>query len=419
MGTDYKSIIETDSELNKIRDYDLLLERILLEARKVANADAGSIYVREVEDVTGVKVEKLAIKYAQNDTLMKRLSSGQKLIYSVFKIDIDEKTISGYCALAKKLINVADAYNLPEDAIYTFGNSFDMVSDYRTGSVLDIPLLTAEAKLLGVIQIINALDSDGKIIPFSKSDEFLISHFAEKATAALERANMTRAMVLRMIKMAELRDPIETGTHVSRVASYAVEIYDRYAFRHSVGVVEQDKFRDTLKIAAMLHDVGKVAISDSILKKPGRFTPEEFNIMKEHTRYGAMLFDDPQSYFDIVSRDIALCHHENWDGSGYPGWIDPDSGRTLKSGPDGKPLGKRGEEIPLAGRIVAIADVFDALNSKRVYKEAWDDEAVYAEMRKQSGIKFDPELVGIFLELIPTIRQIQSLYPEAHKSITI
>ena len=411
---DYKAIIETDSDLDKIQDYDLLLERILLEARKVVNADAGSIYVREVEEMTGLKVEKLAMKYAQNNTLMKRLSPGQKLIYSVFKIDIDDKTLSGYSALTKKTINVADAYNLPKNAPYTFGVSFDMISDYRTKSVLTMPLLTMEGKLVGVIQMINALDGSGEPIPFSQNDEFLIGHFAGKATAALERASMTRAMILRMIKMAELRDPIETGTHVSRVASYAVEIYDRYAFRHGISAVEQDKFRDTLRIAAMLHDVGKVAISDSILKKPGRFTPEEFNIMKEHTRYGALLFDDPQSHIDIVSRDIALCHHENWDGSGYPGWIDPVSGLALKTGADGKPLGKRGEEIPLGGRIVAIADVFDALNSKRSYKEAWSEDDVYAEIRKQSGIKFDPELVDIFLGLIPTIRQIQSIYPELH-----
>jgi HD-GYP domain-containing protein (c-di-GMP phosphodiesterase class II) len=417
MDADYKSIIETDAELNKIQDYDLLLERILLEARRVVNADAGSIYVREIEELNGLKVEKLAIKYAQNATLQHRLSPGQKLIYSAFKIDVDDKTISGYCALTKKLMNVADAYDLPNNLPYTFSSSFDMVSGYITNSVLAVPLLTMEDKLLGVIQMINALDSSGKTIPFSKNDEFLISHFAGKAAATLERASMTRAIILRMIKMAELRDPKETGTHVSRVASYAVEIYDRYAFRHGIGAVEQDKFRDTLRTAAMLHDVGKVAISDSILKKPGRFTPEEFEIMKEHTRYGALLFDDPQSHIDIVSRDIALCHHENWDGSGYPGWIDPLSGQALKTGPDGKPLGKRGEEIPLAGRIVAIADVFDALNSKRSYKEAWSEDDVYAEIRRQSGIKFDPELVGIFFELIPSVRQIQNLYPEAHSPI--
>ena len=411
--TNYKAIIETDSELNKIQDFDILLERILLEARKVVNADAGSIYVKEVEIENGVAAEKLAIKYAQNDTILKGLPPGQKSIYSIFKLPIDEKSISGYCAYKRKLVNVKDAYNLPAGVPYTFGSTYDSISGYRTTSILAIPLVIADGRLLGVIQVINARDTEGNTISFSEHDEFLISHFAENAATALERASMTRTMILRMIKMAELRDPKETGAHVNRVASYAVEIYDRYAFRHGIGVDEQEKFRDTLKIAAMLHDVGKVAISDTILKKPGRFTPEEFAIMQGHTVSGAALFDDPQSYLDTVSRNIAFFHHENWDGSGYPGWVDTISGLPQKSGPDGRPLGRKGEEIPLESRIVAVADVFDALGSRRVYKEAWDEAQVYAEIRKQAGIKFDPELVEIFFEIIPSIRQIQNLYPES------
>jgi HD-GYP domain-containing protein (c-di-GMP phosphodiesterase class II) len=411
--TNYKAILETDSELNKIQDFDILLERILLEARKVVNADAGSIYVKEVEIENGVTAEKLAIKYAQNDTILKGLPPGQKSIYSIFKLPIDEKSISGYCAYKRKLVNVKDAYNLPAGVPYTFGSTYDSISGYRTTSILAIPLVIADGRLLGVIQVINARDTEGNTISFSEHDEFLISHFAENAATALERASMTRTMILRMIKMAELRDPKETGAHVNRVASYAVEIYDRYAFRHGIGVDEQEKFRDTLKIAAMLHDVGKVAISDTILKKPGRFTPEEFAIMQGHTVSGAALFDDPQSYLDIVSRNIAFFHHENWDGSGYPGWVDTISGLPQKSGPDDRPLGRKGEEIPLESRIVAVADVFDALGSRRVYKEAWDEAQVYAEIRKQSGIKFDPELVEIFFEIIPSIRQIQNLYPES------
>jgi HD-GYP domain-containing protein (c-di-GMP phosphodiesterase class II) len=412
-NTDYKSIIAIDSELNRIQDFDLLLERILLEARKVVHADAGSIYVKEMADENGQKIEKLAIKYAQNDTLQKDLPPGQKSVYSVFKIPINDTTISGYCAYTKKLVNVTNAYNLPEGVPYTFGLSYDKISGYRTTSILTIPLVTAEDKLLGVIQMINATDAGGNTVPFSGNDEFLITHFAENATSALERAGMTRAMILRMIKMAELRDPRETGTHVNRVAGYAVEIYDRYAYHHGVSVAEREKFRDIFKIAAMLHDVGKVAISDTILKKPARFTPEEYRIMQNHTVYGAALFDDPQSAIDTVSRDIALCHHENWDGTGYPGWIDPVSGLPVKTGPDGRPLGRKGEDIPLTSRIVAIADVFDALCSKRVYKEAWSEEQVLTEIRNLAGTKFDPELTDIFFEILPSIKQIRSLYPEA------
>ena len=402
--TDLRAIIRIDSELNLIQDLDLLLERILLEARRVVRADAGSIYEKEKD--------RLVIKYAQNDTKQKELPPGQKLIYSVFSVPISEKTISGYCALTGSLVNVDDVYAIPADAPYSYNTSFDRISGYRTTSNLTVPLKTAEGKLLGVIQIINARDGTGKTVPFGKEDELLITHFAANATVALQRAYMTRAMILRMIKMSELRDPKETGAHVNRVAGYAVEIFDRWAFRNSVPDAEREKRRDTLKIAAMLHDVGKVAISDLILKKPAKFTPEEYMVMQAHTYFGARLFDDPQSSLDLIASDVALTHHENWDGTGYPGWLDPMTAKPIKMDAEGRPLGRKGEEIPLGGRIVAIADVFDALSSKRVYKQAWTERDVFDELRKLSGSKFDPEIVEIFFEILPNIKQVRSLYPE-------
>ena len=410
--TDFRSIIMLDSELNKIQDLDLLLERILLEARKVVRADAGSIYVIEKEEEDGIPVDKLVIKYAQNDTLSRDLPQGQKLVYSVFSLAINEKTVSGYCALTRELVNVPDVYNISSDMPYSYSTAYDKISGYKTTSTLAVPLQTAEGKLLGVIQIINSKNSEGEIIPFSQEDVFLISHFATNAALALQRAFVTRAMILRMIKMAELRDPKETGTHVNRVAGYAVEIYDRWAYHHNVPVAEKERFKDTLKIAAMLHDVGKVAISDIILKKPAKFTPEEYQIMQNHTLYGAQLFEDPQSAIDQISHDVSLCHHENWDGTGYPGWIDSATGKVIKGNSEGKPLGKKFEEIPLTGRIVALADVYDALCSRRVYKEPWTEADVLAEIKELSGTKFDPELIDVFFEILSSIKQIRTLYPE-------
>ena len=408
-----ESIIKIDSELNQIQDVDILLEKILLEARKVVRADAGSIYVSETVDEEGEKVEKLAIKYSQNETLQKKLPPGEKLIYSVFAIPINDKTISGYCALTKKLVNVPDAYNLSSGVPYSFGKNYDQISGYKTTSILTVPLMSAEGRLMGVIQIINSVTKNGLTVPFSSDDELHITHFAAKASMALQKAQIMRTMILRLVKMAELRDPKETGSHVNRVAGYAMEIYDRWANRHGVSDEAREKFKDSMRIASMLHDAGKVAISDAILKKPARLTPEEFQIMQKHTTFGSALFDDPQSPLDALSRDIAFTHHENWDGTGYPGWVDPLTGVPIKVGEDGNPIGKKGEEIPLAGRIVSLADVFDALCSKRVYKEAWAEEDVLKEMRSLSGTKFDPELVDIFFEILPSIKQIQKLYPEA------
>ena len=149
--TDFKSIIELDSELNQIQDLDLLLERILREARKVVHADAGSIYVKQTVDDQGVLVDKLLIKYAQNNTVQKTLPPGQKMIYSIFSVPINEKSISGYCAFTGNIVNVPDMYNIPADAPYSFNSSFDKLTGYKTTSTLTFPLITADGRLLGVI----------------------------------------------------------------------------------------------------------------------------------------------------------------------------------------------------------------------------------------------------------------------------
>jgi HD-GYP domain-containing protein (c-di-GMP phosphodiesterase class II) len=407
-----KSLIEIDLRLNQIKDLDLLLESILFEARKVVNADAGSIYIKDTIEEDKEKKEVLIIKYSQNDTAQKELPPGQKLIYSFFKVPINDKTISGYCALTQKLVNVPDAYNLPEGVPYSFNMHYDNISGYKTTSILTVPLSSAEGGLLGVIQVINSKDDNGNAVPFSKDDEYLINHFANNTTVVLEKAKIMRAMILRMIKMAELRDPKETGSHVNRVAGYAEEIFESWATRNGWEVNEKNKHKDNLKISSMLHDVGKVAISDTILKKPARFTPEEYEIMQTHTVFGSTIFGNPQSALDALSRDIAFTHHENWDGTGYPGWVDPLLGTPLRTGEDGKVLGKKGDEIPIEGQIVSLADVFDALCSKRAYKDPWTEEDVLMEIRKLSGTKFNPELVDIFFEILPNIKNVQNRYPE-------
>ncbi|MDR0321583.1 MAG: HD domain-containing protein [Treponema sp.] len=409
---DFRHIIRLDSELNQIQDYDLLLERILLEARKVVKADAGSIYITVPTEEDEEGTEKLAIRYSQNDTIQKNLPPGQKMIYSIFSVLINEKSISGYCALKKTLINEPDMYNISKEAPYSFNSSFDAITGYKTVSSLTIPLIATDKRVIGVIQVLNSKDKDGNNVPFSADDEIVLNHFALNASAVLQRAYLTRMMILRMIKMSELRDPKETGTHVKRVAGYSVEIYDRWAYHHKIPTDEKEKFRDILKISSMLHDIGKVAIPDAILKKPARFTPEEYMIMQNHTTFGANLFSDANEPVDILARDIALSHHENWDGTGYPGWIATQPQETENTNSETKPRGKEREEIPLGGRIVAIADVYDALCSKRVYKEPWAEKDVLEEMRKLSGSKFDPELIDVFFEILPNIKQIQNQNPE-------
>jgi response regulator RpfG family c-di-GMP phosphodiesterase len=391
-------------DLSRVQDLDIMMERILIEARRFVNADAGSIYIKENDF--------LRFTYTQNDTLQQRLAEGEKLIYSTFHLPINEKSIAGYVAATGKLLNLPDVYAIDPTCPYHFSKEFDKKTHYGTRSVLTIPLKNHNEDIIGILQIINAQDEAQNVIAFSANDEKMMLHFASIAAVALERAQMVRAILLRMIRMAEMRDPKETGAHVNRVGGYAVELYEKWAKRRNISQQETDKHRDMLRMAAMLHDVGKIAISDLILKKPGRFDQEEYEIMKQHTILGAKLFSDRQSDFDEAAARVALNHHERWDGDGYPGHVDAQSGRTLKGfeKPDGQPKGKKKEEIPLYGRIVALADVYDALSSARVYKEAWDESKVLGEIERESGRHFDPELVEIFFSSLDILRAVQRRY---------
>jgi HD-GYP domain-containing protein (c-di-GMP phosphodiesterase class II) len=393
-------------ELNQVSDLDILMEHILTQARRFVNADAGSIYIADNQT--------LRFTYTQNDTLQRRLSLGEKLIYSTFTLPINKQSIAGYVAATGRPLNIADVYRIEPTAPYQFSKEFDEASQYTTCSALTIPLKSAGGSLLGILQIINAQDEGNRLISFAESDEKMMLQFASIAAVALERAQMTRAIILRMIRMAELRDPKETGAHVNRVGGFAVEIYEKWASRRDLSQAEIDKNRDILRMAAMLHDVGKVAISDLILKKPGRFNRDEFEIMKQHTILGAQLFLGQQSEFDDAASQVALTHHERWDGKGYPGYIDLNRGTPLTgySGPSGQPLGKKGKDIPLFGRIVALADVYDALSSDRIYKEAWNDSDVMLTLEKESGYHFDPELVEIFFSISDIIRSIRQRYED-------
>src|SRR5512144_1384821 len=274
-------IIKLGVELTEIKDVDVLLERILREARSLVSADAGSIYIKEGD--------KLKFSYTQNDTQQKKLPPGKKLIYSTFSIPINNQTISGYVANTGEALNIADAYKLLSGLPYAFNRSYDDLSGYRTQSMLTFPLKTNRGDTIGVLQLINTKDARGRTVVFAKKEEPLIMHFANMAAVAIERAQMTRTMILRTIKMAELRDPKETGAHVNRVAYYAVAIYEAWAGKRDIPHEVIDKNRDILRMAAMLHDVSKVAIPDAILKKPGRLDEGEREAMKQHTVMGARL----------------------------------------------------------------------------------------------------------------------------------
>jgi HD-GYP domain-containing protein (c-di-GMP phosphodiesterase class II) len=390
-------ILQIVEQLNHIKDVHALLDAVLLQARQLTRADAGSIYL--------IKNNLLSFSFIHNDSLF-GASTSNKHIYTSQTLPIDSRSLAGYVALTGEPLVIDDVYRIPAGMPFSFNRSFDEQSHYRTRSILVLPLITRHNnKTVGVMQIINPLDDNRHPVNFTSRDQLLLSYFADNAAAAIERTVMTREIILRMIKMCELRDPKETGLHANRVGAYAAEIYHQWALDQGLagGAIRHTK--DLIRIAAMLHDLGKIAISDLILKKPDKLNSEEYRNMQYHTIHGARLFHNQESDLDALSAEIALNHHEKWDGTGYPGKIDDIYRDNLPLG-----VGKQGEEIPLAGRIVALADVYDALSSRRVYKNSWSENMTLEYLRSQDGKHFDPLVTAAFFAIYDVITAIKEKY---------
>lgn len=184
-----------------------------------------------------------------------------------------------------------------------------------------------------------------------------------------EAENVSRAMVRALENACSFNDE-DTGRHLKRVSKYSVVIAEK------LGCGEE--FVKRIRLYAPLHDVGKIGIPDNILKKKGRFTREEAEIMREHVLIGARFLDNPR--IDPMAKNIALYHHEKWDGTGYM-------------------YGLKGEEIPLEARILSAADVYDALSFDRVYRKALQEEQIDDIFRKRSGNYFDPRVIRAYFEV--------------------
>ena len=172
-------IAQSSLDINEVKDLDILLERILTNARRFFRADAGSIYLKEGE--------QLKFSYTQNDTLQERLGPNKKLIYNTFLVPINSNSIAGYVARNGEMINISDVYKMSGSEPYCFDSNFDDLADYRTCSMLTVPMTNQRCEVLGVMQAINARDERGNSIPFSRSDETLIRHFSTTAAVAVER----------------------------------------------------------------------------------------------------------------------------------------------------------------------------------------------------------------------------------------
>lgn len=210
-------------------------------------------------------------------------------------------------------------------------------------------------------------------------------HLEKLVKERTQELNNTRVEIIRRLgRAAEFKDN-ETGMHVIRMSWFS-----RFLAQQ---IGKDEDWCELLYNAAPMHDIGKIGIPDRVLLKPGKLDKDEWNIMKKHAEYGAEIIGEHPSPLLQLAKEVAITHHEKWDGSGYPN-------------------GLKGPDIPLASRIVAIADVFDALTSERPYKKAWSEEDAIGLLKSESGSHFDPDLITPFIECLPKIRQIQAQYKD-------
>ncbi len=374
----------------KCSDSNSLLDGILRMARKITRADAGTIFLTEGEE--------LVFAYTHNDSLFSA-DEAYKHAYAAIRLPISKSSIAGYVAATGELLNLANVRALPPGVPYAFNESFDRKTGFVTRSMLTLPFLDGSGKRLGVLQLINSLcPAQGRVEAFGAEMEEDCRMLARAVSGILERTALEKKGIYGILRMAAVHDPTETGPHAERVGAIAAELYHAWAVGRGYDPDRIRHEKGCLRLAAMLHDIGKVGVSESILKKPGKLTEEEFAVMRGHTAIGASILAEDSGEIAALARDIALHHHQKWTGRGY-----------AASGEEGK---LAGEAIPLGARITAIADVFDALVSPRCYKKPWTFEDALDLLRKEAGEHFDPELVESMIGLEALLPSIYAVFPD-------
>ncbi|MBI4575878.1 MAG: HD domain-containing protein [Planctomycetes bacterium] len=373
--------------LTSTTNLEELLELVVLEARKFTRADAGTIYLVEREP-DGTEV--LHFRVTQCDTLARRNNPPwDRGGLTGFKMPITQKSVAGYCAITGEILSIPDVYHLPPESTFTINRSFDEKNHYKTRSMMLVPLKNPAGKVIGVLQLINAMDGGGAVTAFPRDLNELIFGMASQSAVAIQNTLLTTQLkaayldtIHRLAVAAEFRDN-DTAAHIMRMSNYSALIAKR------LRMTEEEI--EVVRYASPMHDVGKIGISDLILLKPGKLTDEEFEEMKKHPIIGAKILEGAHSEPLITSEVIALTHHEKFDGTGYP-------------------RGLKGEQIPMVGRIVALADVYDALTSQRCYKPAFPNEKALAIIREGSGKHFDPQCVDAFLDIVDQVLEVKATY---------
>lgn len=379
----YKILYEIGISLSSQPDTNKLLEKIVDEAIELAKCDGGTIYI--------LKDDYLVFKVSKNRVLKQQSLADDILdIFSVKKIPLSKNSLSGYSALSKEILHFPDRKSAHEK-----GFSFDMVAlsgiDYIVESSLTMPLVASNGDVVGVLQLVNAREDD-KIVPFKEETIELMKIFASQAAAAIQNAKLMEELkelqlesIYMLLTATEFKDKV-TGDHIKRIS--------KVSFLIARTLNTSREFSELILYASPMHDIGKVAIPDYILNKPDRLNPKEWELMKKHTIFGAQIIGESKYPLFKMAKNIALYHHERFDGNGYP-------------------YGLTGDKIPLEAKIVQVADVFDALVSDRPYKSAWSFHDAAEYINDMKGEQFDPDVAKAFLDKLELIFK---LYQKSEKN---
>ena len=363
-------LVEFAARISSELRLDKLLDIIAQQITRMLNVGRCTIFLKDTE----------------RKELWSKIAHGQGLEHTEIRVPLDSNDIAASVARSGQSINLLRAY---EDE--RFSMAVDMVTDFRTNTLLAIPVKNNTGKVLGVFQVANKADGSA----FDKQDEGILLLLSTLAASSIEIAKLYQDVhiaqletIYRLAVTAEYRDQQDTRTHLKNISIIS------YLLALSLGLTK--KQAELIKNASPLHDIGKVALADSILLKPGRLTKEEFEIMKSHTIYGGRILEGAHSKVLQIAHKMSLYHHEKWDGSGYP-------------------HGLKAEEIPVEARIITVADVFDALCVSRVYKKAWDTDTAYRYILQESGKAFDPRVVAAFKRIYPSVRKLYINTPAENK----
>jgi len=357
------------AEVSSLRNYDEIIVVLANMGRALSSADRCSVWV--VSD--------------DRETIWTKVAHGMDTI----ELPINSGIVGS---------SILNGHREVIDDVYQderFNQDIDQKTGYKTKSMMVIPMYDYNDEIIGVFQAINhqgdsdyfdARDLERLTLASTYAAETLIS-----AKLAQEIEETQQEVVFTMGSIGESRSK-ETGNHVKRVAEYCKLLSLAY------GMNEEEA--ELLKQASPMHDIGKIAIPDNILNKPGRFDENERYIMNTHAELGYQMIKNSERPLLKAAAIVAYEHHERWDGTGYPNKLS-------------------GESIHIYGRITALADVFDALGSDRVYKKAWDDERIFKLIKDESGKHFEPRLVDLFFENLESILSIRSQFQDSFEKTCV